>query len=150
MQPKPNNKVNNPRRGRPEKSYISSLHKIKKVEWEALTSATILAMFEKRYSVFLRVSYLLKFPEGFPTHKVVEKDGLENVVKIRTKTLMRWLIKNGHTTVSMYDIQQAARNFTMSQNKLDSLFQDEYNCTDGVESCEELFLNEHEGEDSND
>lgn len=112
---KPNPHV---RRGRPKAEVTASLRSITKDDWERLVSATVLAQINQEYSVFMRVSYLLEFPEGFPTFRIVEKIGYENIVKFRTKVLMRWLIENGHTTLTMWDIQQAGRKFTMAMKEL--------------------------------
>lgn len=106
------------RRGRPKAEVTASLRSITKQDWERLVSATVLAQINQEYSVFMRVSYLLEFPEGFPAFRIVEKDGYENIVKFRTKVLMRWLIENGHTTLTMWDIQQAGRKFTMAMKEL--------------------------------
>jgi len=144
MEDKPSTYV---RRGTPKPSYKKTLRKIKRSDWEALTSATILALFNREYSVYLRVSYLLRFPKDFPSHKIVEKDGFENVVKIKTKSMMRYLIEKKHTTCSMYDLQQVQRQFTMQQQALDKLFQDEHNCT-SLEVLEETFDEQSEGEDN--
>lgn len=137
---KPNPQV---RRGRPGTKYVKSLRRMRKTDWNKLVSATVLAQINQEYSLFLRVSYLLRFPEGFPVFKIVEKDGYENIIKFRTKSLMRYLIEQGHTTLTMYSIQQAGRKFTMEQNALDNLFNEDYN-----EPCETTFLNELEGEDN--
>lgn len=130
----------NPRQGRPRKELKASLRTIKQKDWEALSSATILALFEKRYSVWLRVNYLLKFPKGFPSFKIEQKDGLDNIIKIRTKSLMRYLIAEGHTTTDMYQLQQAQRSFTLQQKEFDNLFQDVY------DDVSEEYLGEEDNE----
>lgn len=121
------------RRGRPPKSLTKSLRRMRKADWNKLVSATVLAQINQEYSIYLRVSYLLRFPEGFPVFKLIEKDGYENIIKFRTKSLMRWLIENGHTTLSMWDIQQAGRKFTLEQKEIDRMFSEEY-----YEDLEEL------------
>lgn len=133
------------RRGRPKAEVTASLRRITKQDWDRLVSATVLAQINQEYSVYLRVSYLLEFPEDFPAFRIVEKDGYENIVKFRTKVLMRWLIENGHTTLSMWDIQQAGRKFTLEQKEVDRMFSEEY--YEGLEEpseCNELFEGEYD------
>lgn len=136
----PNKKSPAIRRGRPKAEVTASLRSITKADWEKLVSATVLAQINGEYSVFMRVSYLLEFPEGFPAFRIVEKIGYENIVKFRTKVLMRYLIEQGHTTLTMYSIQQAGRKFTLEQKELDRMFSEEY--YEGLEESTEQFEGE--------
>lgn len=100
------------RRGKPSRAYRNTLKRPTRADYERLVRVAVEAVIRGSEDVLIAFPYLFKFPSDFPKGRLVEKEGLNDVRKIKASRLITWLHKHGHTDITMERLRIAQITFT--------------------------------------
>lgn len=98
------------RRGQPRHEYVSTLSDVDKHEFRRLLQAIIPAMIEGRKQIYVRWSYLVKFPDDFPKGNIIKKEGYTDVRSMRVEKVLKWLYKHNIIPFTRKDLANKIRN----------------------------------------
>lgn len=106
--------------GQPRHAYIKSLRKMSRKDYNALEAACVRAYLERSYRVTLIVSYMTKFPEDFPRAlpNTRVQDGVVDYITVSARSLLQWLNRHGHSTITAESIRQSLVDFTIKTKGL--------------------------------
>jgi hypothetical protein len=109
------------RHGKPKGSYLATLRKPKKTDYDLLVKACMEAIISGENDVTIAFSYITKFPAGFPRGLLETKVDDKNIHRIKARKLLTWLHKEGHTLITVESLKQQRVAFTKFENIIDEM-----------------------------
>lgn len=113
------------RHGKPSAAYLATLRKPTNKDYDLLTQACLEAIISGENDVIVLFSYLMKFPADFPKGILEQKQGPDDVRRIKARKLLTWLHEHDHTDITVEALKQQRVAFTKIENFLEIKLDDQ-------------------------
>lgn len=106
------------RHGAKSAEYLATLREITPDDYKRLECLCVQAIVQGHESVEIVFPYTAKFAKDWPRGVLFKKDGPRNHFKCKPDKIMKWLLKHGHTCVTMEMLRLEQIKFSRMEREL--------------------------------